>query len=597
MGFFDQLGRDLISLRVMSKLNKTLTPVSENNALTAADLIEHWARETPDKEAIVFEGHSYTYAQYNAEGDRYAQWALAQGLSKDDVVALLMENRPEFLFAWLGMAKVGVTTALINTNLTGMALAHSLNIAKAKHLILGVELAINYESAKDQLEAPLPVWVQGGNATGGQDLDAALAALPSSPVGREARPDLTGDDVCFFIYTSGTTGLPKAARFSHRRVQSGSGLFSLSVEATADDRVYNCLPLYHSAGGVAAIGIALFAGGTIVLARKFSATHFWADCKKYDVTVFQYIGELCRYLLNTDPHPDERTHRIRACVGNGLRPEVWEPFRKRFNLSRVVEFYGATEGNVMLFNFDGNPGAVGRVPWFAKKAYERIKFIKFDMDTEQPVRGQDGFCIECAVGEVGEAIGTITNEPGQKFEGYGDKSANEKKILRDVFENDDAWFRTGDLLRRGKHGYIYFIDRIGDTFRWKGENVATSEVAEALSVFEGIEEANVYGVHVPGTDGRAGMAAIVSEGELDFSALAAHVTAQLPVYARPLFLRRLPEMDVTGTFKHRKIELQKEGFNPEEIGDALFFFDELAQVYVPLDDELYDKICSGSLRL
>jgi len=597
MGFFAQIRRDFVYLKALLRIAKRLTPVADDSSLTAADLVEGWAKKTPEKEALVFEDRSYTYAQYNAEGNRWAHWAQAQGLGKGDVVALFMENRPEYLFASLGLAKIGVTAALINTNQMGHALAHSLNIANAKLLILGAELAASYASAKDQLNEALPVWAEGGALEGAQNLEAALPVLPVAHVGREAREGLTGDDICFYIYTSGTTGLPKAARFIHRRVQSGSGLFSLSVDARASDRVYVCLPLYHSAGGVAALGVALFAGGTIVLTKKFSATKFWDDCVKYDVTVFQYIGELCRYLLNTDSIEAESNHKVRTCVGNGLRPEVWGPFQKRFNIPHIVEFYGATEGNVMLFNFDGRPGAVGRIPWFAKKAYERIKFVKFDVETEEPVRGADGFCIDCGVDEVGEAIGRISDEPGEGFEGYGDRAADEKKILRDVFEPGDKFFRSGDLLRMGKNGYVYFIDRIGDTFRWKGENVATSEVAEALSVFGGVTEANVYGVHVPGADGRAGMAAIVAEASLDVAQLSAHIDRELPAYARPLFLRLLPEMEITGTFKHRKVDLQKEGFDPSAIEDRMFFFDEVAEIYVPLTATLYEKINSGGLRL
>lgn len=597
MGLFTQFRRDIVFLKAMIRFARRVMPVAEDSSITGADLVEGWAARTPDKEALVFEGRSYTYADYNAEGNRWAHWARAQGLEKGDVVALLMENRPEYLFASLGLQKIGVTIALINTNLVGQALAHSVNIAGAKAMILGAELAQNYESAKDLLEGGLSVWGQGGVYPGTWDLDAALPAHPVAHVGREAREGLTGDDICFYIYTSGTTGLPKAARFSHRRMQSGSGVFSMSVDAKDTDRVYVCLPLYHSAGGVAAPGIALFAGGTIVLTRKFSATQFWNDCVKYNVTVFQYIGELCRYLLNTDACPNECEHNIRICVGNGLRPEVWRPFQARFRIPHIVEFYGATEGNVMLFNFDGYPGAVGRIPWFAKKAYERIKFVKFDIEKEEPVRGADGFCIECGPDEVGEAIGRISDQPGEGFEGYGDRKADEKKILRGVFEADDNYFRTGDLMRMGKRGYVYFVDRIGDTFRWKGENVATSEVGEALSVFDGIEEANVYGVHVPGADGRAGMAAIVSRPGLDIAKLGDHIDAQLPAYARPMFLRVLPQMEITGTFKHRKVDLQKEGFDPSAISDPLFFFDDIAGVYVPLDAALYDKINSGGMRL
>jgi len=603
MSFFKQFGRDITFFRTIMNVNKTLTPTAADDMMTLSDLVERWAAETPNKEAIVYGDRSYTYAEFNAEADKYGQWALAQGLKQGDVVALLMENRPEYLFTTMGMAKVGVTTALINTNLMGHALAHCVNIAGAKHMILGAELAENYKSAKDHFEPRVPLWLQSaaganGHVEGANDLNSSLAAQPDTTLDRKDRADLRGTDNCYFIYTSGTTGLPKAARFSHTRAVAGGGMFSLSVETKPSDRVYIPLPLYHSSGGVAAIGISLFAGATIILVRKFSVTHFWSDCVKYNITVFQYIGELCRYLLNTEPDPMETAHNIRACVGNGLRPEVWGPFQKRFKIPRIVEFYGATEGNLTLFNLDGYPGAVARLPGYLRKAaFSHVKLVKFDVATEQPIRGEDGFCIECGLDEAGELIGQLTGEPGRGFEGYGDESANEKKILKNVFEEGDVFFRSGDLLKIDKRGYLFFVDRIGDTFRWKGENVATSEVAEALSIFEGVDEANVYGVKVPGADGRAGMAAIVSDPDIDIEALGKHISAELPTYARPMFLRLLPRMEITGTFKHRKVELVKDGFDPSAVEDALFFYDDVARVYVPITDDLFDKISGGSMRL
>jgi fatty-acyl-CoA synthase len=339
---------------------------------------------------------------------------------------------------------------------------------------------------------------------------------------------------------------------------------------TPDDRVYIALPLYHSAGGAMAAGAALLSGGSMALARKFSASRFWSDCVRYEATAFQYIGELCRYLLSSPPHPDERRHRIRVCIGNGLRPEVWEPFQSRFGIPRVIEFYGATEGNVALMNFDGKVGAVGRLPGFVRRL-AGIQLVRYDVARDTHVRGPDGFCVPCGPGEVGEAIGRISER--LRFEGYTSAEATEKKVLRDVFAKGDAYFRTGDLLRVDADDYAYFVDRIGDTFRWKGENVATSEVAEVVTVCPGVREVNVYGVSIPGHDGRAGMAALVADDGFDAARLAAHVARELPSYARPLFLRIQPELEVTGTFKHRKVELVAEGFDPARVRDPLWFFD------------------------
>jgi fatty-acyl-CoA synthase len=486
-----------------------------------------------------------------------------------------MENRPEYLFAWGGLVKIGVTVALINTNLRERALAHSLVISGAKHLVLGAELADNYASCVDDMQEKLTVWATGGGVQGAQDLDKALATQSDASLPKDVRKGLTANDKCFYIYTSGTTGLPKAANMSHLRIQMMMNSFAAAMRSTERDRMYNVLPLYHSAGGVCAIGSVLTVGGSVIIRRKFSATQFWDDCLKYRATQFEYIGELCRYLLNSPAHPKERKHHLRVIMGNGLRPEIWPAFKTRFRIPRIIEFYGATEGNVSMVNFDGKVGAIGRIP---------------------PVRNDKGFCIECKPDEVGEAIGKIDEQRG-RFEGYSKGTDTEKKILRDVFEKGDAWFRTGDLLKRDETHYYYFIDRIGDTFRWKGENVATSEVAEAISIFPGIKEANVYGVKVPGTDGRAGMAALVTGGPIDLAKFKTHLEKNLAAYARPVFLRMQGEIEITGTFKHRKVELVKEGYDPRTVSDPLYFLDPVDGQYVTLTPELYDRLVAGEIRL
>jgi fatty-acyl-CoA synthase len=340
----------------------------------------------------------------------------------------------------------------------------------------------------------------------------------------------------------------------------------------------------------------LTAGGAIIIRRKFSAHEFWDDCFRYRATFFQYIGELCRYLLNAPPGPHERDHSIRAITGNGLRPEIWPIFQKRFAIPKIIEFYGATEGNVSMLNYDGTVGAVGRIPRYMRKMMT-TRIARFDVEHEMPIRGADGLCQECAPNEVGEAIGQIVNEPGKTFDGYTKPSDTEKKILRDVFEKGDAWFRTGDLMRQDEHGYFYFVDRIGDTYRWKGENVATSEVSEALGVVPGIKEANVYGVGVPGMDGRAGMAALVAGPEFDASTLAGKLANNLPVYARPVFLRLMPEIEITGTFKQRKVDLVKDGFDPAKIAEPIYWLDTASSRYERLDSARYTDIVSGRMKL
>ncbi|MEO0754631.1 MAG: AMP-binding protein, partial [Pseudomonadota bacterium] len=413
---------------------------------------------------------------------------------------------------------------------------------------------------------------------------------------RSHRDGIKAAELALYVYTSGTTGLPKAARLTHTRTQGMSRTFIGPCRITQRDRVYITLPLYHGTGGICGVGIALNTGASIILRRKFSASQFWDDAADEGATSFAYIGELCRYLLNQPPHPKEQAHRLRTGFGNGLRPEIWEDFFKRFNIPHLAEFYGSTEGNVSFVNVDGKVGAVGRIPPFLKSRFEHIKFVKFDIETEEPVRAPNGLCIECEDDEPGEAIGLIGDDVRQRFEGYNDAEATKKKILRDVFEPGDMWFRTGDLMRKDAKGWVYFVDRIGDTFRWKGENVATNEVGEVLSQFSGIEHANVYGVPVPGTDGKAGMAAITAPGDIDRDALHGFLAERLPAYARPLFLRVQPEAETTGTFKYRKVDLVKEGFNPGAVPDPVYFAHPELGRFVPMTQEHYDTILAGGFK-
>jgi fatty-acyl-CoA synthase len=386
---------------------------------------------------------------------------------------------------------------------------------------------------------------------------------------------------------------------NHYRVMLASHAFAGVMDTRASDRMYDCLPLYHTAGGVLATGALLVRGGSVVIREKFSARDFWDDIVRWDCTCFQYIGELCRYLINSPESPNERAHRLRLACGNGLRADVWPEFKRRFQIPKIIEFYAATEGNVTLFNFEGKEGAIGRLPWYLAPRFP-IKIVRFDVERQQPQRDDRGFCIECDIDEPGEVIGKIlkdASKPGQRFEGYASEADTDKKILRDVFKKGDVWFRTGDLMRKDKNSYFYFVDRIGDTFRWKGENVSTTEIEEAVGHFDGILETNVYGVAVPGRDGRAGMAAVIAKDNLNLTALRDHLARELPEYARPVFLRIREDNDVTTTFKQKKVDLVKQGFDPGGIGDPIYFNDPQRKAFVRLDPALYDEINAGRIRL
>jgi len=353
--------------------------------------------------------------------------------------------------------------------------------------------------------------------------------------------------------------------------------------------------MYHSVGGVAAPGAALVNGGSAVIREKFSAGHFWDDIVRWDCTLVQYIGELCRYLLYSTPQLREREHKIRAFCGNGLRRDVWNDFKTRFRIPQILEFYAATEGNVSIYNVEGKPGAIGRIPPFLAHRFP-LALVSFDFEKEIPTRDERGFCVRCTINEVGEAVSKIVNDSpefGSRFEGYSDQNETEKKILHGVFEKGDAWFRTGDLMRQDKGGYFYFVDRIGDTFRWKGENVATSEVAEVITAFPGIQEANVYGVEVPGRDGRAGMAALVLSDSIDLAAFRDYLVETLPAYAQPLFFRICKKMEITATFKQKKAELVQLAYDPSKTDDPIYFNDPERRALVRLDKIVYERIQTG----
>ncbi len=596
---FAAIKREWAFLSYVIRLLRRVKSITPESTQTVADAFERWVMNTPSAPAIFFEDNEISWKAMDQGACRFARWARASGIGKGDVVALLMENRPEYIMAWFGLFKIGAVAALINTNQTSASLAHSLNISGARHLILDAELGANFLSAQHQLSAPMDVWTWGGPITGTQDLSAALEAESPAPIPRSFRDGLTAKDSALYIYTSGTTGLPKAAKISHLRMQMMMQAFSVATKATSKDIMYDVLPLYHSAGGVCALGAVFAVGGSVVLRRKFSASQFWDDCARYRPTLFQYIGELCRYLLNAPPHEKERAHALRLVIGNGLRPEIWQTFKDRFAIPHIVEFYGATEGNVALMNVDGKPGAVGRAPHYLRSRLP-VFLVRFDLEKGEPVRDpQTGFCIECAPGEAGEAIGRIDkDEPRTNFEGYTKGTETEKKLLRGVFAKDDVFFRTGDLLRRDAQGYFYFVDRIGDTFRWKGENVATSEVAEALSVYPGIREANVYGVKLGEMDGRAGMAALIISPDCDLAALGTYLESHLPVYARPVILRILQhDMEITGTFKHRKVDLVKEGYDPASLADPLYWLNPENKRYEVLDVDTHQRLVGGAIKV
>jgi fatty-acyl-CoA synthase len=597
-----RLGREIACLSGALRALRATTHIGRNRSRVFPHVVSELAAAHGDRVALISHRETYSYAELEARANAYARWARAHGVAKGDVVALLMPNRPDYLALWIGVTRVGGVVALLNTNLTGAPLAHCVSIVKPKHVVVSADLEAAYLSAGHLVAVdPEPVvWLHESGFSDWPRIDEAVAALSGAALPPDELPALDIDDKALFIYTSGTTGHPKAANINHYRLMAISHGFYGAMGVRPTDRMYDCLPMYHTVGGVIAACSPLIGGASVVIRERFHATRFWDDVVASECTLAEYIGELCRYLIHTPECEAEKRHKLRLVCGNGLRPDVWPIFAERFKVPTILEWYAATEGNVALFNFDGTPGAVGRIPWYMKHKFP-TKIVRFDVEAGEPVRGPDGLCVECGPDEVGEVVGRILNDPSKpsaRFEGYADPEATKKKILTDAFEKGDRWFRTGDLMKKDASGYFFFIDRIGDTFRWRGENVATSEVSETISVFPGVKEVTVYGVAVPGYDGRAGMAVVVAESEgVDLEALYAFLERQLPHFARPVFLRLGRELEVTGTFKQRKIELVKEGCDPTVVPDPILLNHPIDRRFAPFDVELYEAVVAKRLRL
>ena len=593
------LVEDLREIPAYKRIGDALKRGGADGFRTCGYVMREQAEQIPDRVLLRFEQESVTFGEYNAGVNRYVDLLARAGVGRGEAVAIMMENSPDFLMAEGAMAKLGSVGALINTNLRGAALTHVLRSSGARVVLADAacwpalaELPADKPPGKDLL-----VFAHADSV--------ALAGTPFRPLGETLAlastaepniPDVKVSDVMMYIYTSGTTGYPKPTIIRHARFTMGGQSLRIVLELADGDCSYAPTPLYHGYSNFVGFAPAFHAGTTFASRRKFSAGAFLDDVRRHGATHFMYVGELCRYLMRQPPTPRDRDHRLRIATGPGLRPDIWAAFVERFGIDRVIETYGQTEANLSLMNRRGRVGSVGRSAPFT---HAQLKLVQFDFEAQQPCRGADGWLIECRPGEVGELISEVSQKAVMSFDGYVDKADNEAKLLRDCFATGDVYLRTGDLLRRDRAAYYYFVDRIGDTFRWKGENVATAEVAELLNGAPGVSETAVYGVRVPHTDGRAGMALVVLQPGASFDPRAYFDFAEkaLPPYARPLFVRVAASMDVTGTLKHTKTRLQQEGYDPTAVSDALWFRDVAAHTYVPLDAVLKKRIDSGALSV
>ncbi|MDO9617958.1 MAG: long-chain-acyl-CoA synthetase [Pseudomonas sp.] len=566
--------------------------------VSLASCIEEAARDNPHGVALIQGDEQLSYAEFDRWANQLAHYLRAHGLRQGDSVALMFENRFELLAGVVACAKLGAVSALLNSSQRGRVLAHSISLASPRMVLVGEELLDAFTEIAAEVALPAdachyfadrPTWRDPGEAPAGwQHPAAALHDYPvDAPLLERA---VRADDPCFYIYTSGTTGLPKAVVFNHGRFMKGYGAFGFAaVRLGREDRMYVSLPFYHGTAMVVCWGSVLAGQAALIMVRKFSASRFWDDVERHRATAFGYVGELCRYLLDQPARPSDAANPIRVMVGNGLRPSIWQAFKQRFAVERVVELYASSEGNIGFTNLLNLDNTVGFSPY-------PYAIVRYDQEREAPLR-ENGHLQRVAKGEAGLLLGKITDK--SPFHGYTSARDTERCILRDVFEPGDAWFNTGDLMRDMGFRHAQFVDRLGDTFRWKGENVSTTQVEAVLDGVAEVSETVVYGVEVANTNGRAGMACIrlaCAPEDFDFQALLTHLRQELPAYAVPLFLRLSAEMETTGTFKHKKAPLKEQAYDLEQCSDPLYAWLPGADRYVPLTRELQVAIAAGHYR-
>ncbi|KAI1856369.1 hypothetical protein JX265_011616 [Neoarthrinium moseri] len=560
---------------------------------------------------LLFEDRAWTYAQCYDMVLRYGNWLKSKyHLKKGDVVAMDMQNSDHYVFVCFGLWSIGAKPAFINYNLTGQALTHCVQAAGAVLMLVDAELGGNIDESVRTTLKGLPIDV----LTTELQVEV-LATIPERPPDSLRQGDLA-HDMAILIYTSGTTGLPKAAIIPWARLTLAGNFLTGWLNTKTTDVFYTPMPLYHSSASIMGLAHILEAGATFAIGKKFSTRMFWKDVRRFDATIIQYVGETLRYLLTAPPEIDPATgenldtkHRVHSAFGNGLRPDVWEKFRERFGIEKISEFYGATEGFLATWNTTRNSyaaGAIGRNGWiYGLMMKQKMAIIDVDQDSHVVRRDpKTGLGREVPRGEPGELMYVITDtsDPRTQFQGYyNNQEATNSKMVRDVLKKGDAYFRSGDLVSWDKEGRMYFHDRMGDTFRWKSENVATTEVSQMLGLHPSVQEANVYGVQLPNHDGRAGCVAIVLEGEPNaavMSSLAKHARETLPKYAVPIFLRVVKDVgtSITGTNKQQKHDLRVQGVDPGKVGsDEMWWLK--GDTYVKFSQKDWQELNGGRVKL
>lgn len=582
----------LFHRRAFLKLQKKAQPVSLGRQ------IKQNAMERPDHPAIIYDDQVITYKQFDQISDRYACYFQNQGFRKGDVVAILLSNRPAFLYAVTGLSKLGVITALINSELRGEVLAKSINTVQARAIIIGHEFLSLYKDLADRIRLYSP----GRLLIETEDQDMEIQPpyenlnrlLPGEDVVFTPEEQINSDDVLAYLFTSGISGSRKCVPIRNQRFLAYGHVLGGYGYLHRDSIQYMVAPLHLNSGfGACFSGMAVTAS-TMVLRQRFSLKHFWDDVRKYRIDYFVGVGEMCRYLYNLPPREDDGETTLKTVMVNGMLGVLVEPFKNRFKLDHVVEIYGNTEGFGGTLNYEEKPGMCGNLNLEGIRIGE---VVHCNFITEEILRDEDGWVIKCKPGETGLYLCEI-NE-ATPFDGYiNDPEATAAKIIENVFQPGDKYFNTMDLMVLYENDDISFADRLGATYRWKGKTVSAHAVADVIIKFFGpIEDAYVYGVKVPGMEGRCGMAAItLIEGEkLDWKKFSDYIGRRMPEHARPLFIRLCKAGNESEYLTECREQLKSENYSPALINDPLYYFNPEKDGYYPLTPEIYELIQQGKI--
>jgi len=583
-------------LELYMRIMKSTAEVQKNQNQSVGIHVENLAKEMPNKIALLFEDKKWTWKEFNKESNKYANYFSKMGVKSGDTIALMVENCPEFLFATTGINKLQAISALINFNQKKQALLHAFNVVNSKWIIVTgrnlhsfMEIADQFHLLKNSI-----LIINNPQNLSHKFIDLAqdfnLKSITTSDPSTTNNSTLR--ETCSYMFSSGTTGLPKAIIMLNLRYINQT--ISTSIEPcqlNSDDIIYITIPLYHNLGYGISWTAAWFTGAAVALRRDFSASNFWRDVHKYGATFTQYVGEIPRYLINQPVTEYDKNHKLKKMSGVGLRKSIWEKFKARFEIDHIFEFYGLTEGAAGFLNIEEKPGMIGR------NVIPGTELAKVNPESGEFLKNEKGLCIKCKPGDIGMALNELKSDT--LFTGYKDKNKTETKILYNVFKKGDRFFNTGDMLKLHEDSWVSFVDRFGDTFRWKGENVSTMEVESIINSYPVIENSAVYGVSVPNAEGKAGMAALQIDPNIDFNIkdFSKFILDNLPSYSVPLFIRIREELELVGPLKIKKFNLRKEAYDLNKINDILFFWDSKLKNYVKFTEKIYQNLIDGKIKV